>query len=186
MTASYRIDPNQSRLAVQAFATGLLSFAGHSPTFEARDFRGSVRHEPGGTDGMALELAVDGDHLALVGSFSDSDRREIEARMWRDVLQVASHPTIAYQAAEVPVVPFAPGRSRLRIDGRLALHGVTRDHQAVAELQVIDDAIRVLGECSLRLSDFGIAPVSALGGTIRLQDEVRLSFDLIGLRESST
>ena len=185
MTASYRFDPNQSRLSVRAFATGLLSFAGHSPTFEARDFRGEARFERGGTDGMALELAVDGDHLALVGSFSDSDRREIETRMARDVLQVASYPEITFQAAEISRAPIAPGRSRLRINGQLSLHGVTRDHPVEAELQVLDDALRLLGESSLRLSDFRIAPVTALGGTIRLMDELKLSFDVIGLRESS-
>jgi len=184
MTANYRFDSNQSRLTVRAFATGLLSFAGHSPTFAVRDLRGGVRFERGGTDGMALELAVAADALGLVGSFSDSDRREIESRMIRDVLQVAAHPTITFEAVEIPVAPIAPGRSRLRINGRLSLHGVTRDHPVDAELQVLDDALRVLGECPLRLSDYRISPVTALGGTIRLKDELHLTFDIIGLRES--
>ncbi len=47
MTARYRLDPGQSRFTVQAFATGLLSFLGHSPTFAVRDFAGAVRFDGG-------------------------------------------------------------------------------------------------------------------------------------------
>src|SRR4051794_30019819 len=151
MSARYRFDPGQSRFTVQAFATGLLSFAGHSPTFAARDFRGEVRFDGGERENLSLELTVPAEGLRLVGNFSDSDRREIETRMWRDVLQVSAYPEISYQAADVPVASIGPGRSRLRIGGWLSLHGVTRVHPVEAELQVMDDALRLLGECPLRL-----------------------------------
>src|SRR4051812_36875210 len=122
MSARYRFDPGQSRFTVQAFATGLLSFAGHSPTFAARDFRGAVCFEGDERKNLSLELVVNAEGLRLVGNFSAPDRREIEARMWRDVLQVSAYPEVSYQAADVPVASMAPGRSRLRIDGRLSLH----------------------------------------------------------------
>ena len=63
-----------------------------------------------------------------------------------------------------------------------------RRHPAPAgrrELQVFDDGLRLRGECPLRLSDYRIRPVTALGGTIRLKDELKLSFDLVGLPEGS-
>ena len=42
MMTRYRLDPGQSRFTVQAFATGMLSFLAHSPTFAVRAFRGDV------------------------------------------------------------------------------------------------------------------------------------------------
>ena len=35
------------------------------------------------------------------------------------------------------------------------------------------------------MSEFGIRPVTALGGTIKLKDELKLSFDLAALPEPS-
>jgi hypothetical protein len=37
MAVHYRLNPGESRFTVQAFASGLLSFLGHSPTFAIRD-----------------------------------------------------------------------------------------------------------------------------------------------------
>lgn len=185
MKVSYRFDPAQSRFTVQAFATGLLSFAGHSPAFAVRDFRGRLGFEPDAMTGMTLELSAHVDGLELIGRFSDSDRREIETRMFRDVLQSASYPDASFQADETAADPIAPGRYRLRSVGPLSLHGVTRRHRLDGELQVADDALRVLGECPLRLSDYRIGPVAALGGTIRLKDELKIAYDIIGLREGS-
>jgi polyisoprenoid-binding protein YceI len=185
MTVRYEFHPGESRFTVQAFATGLLSFAGHSPTFAVRDFRGSLSFEPGSMRDVALELTARAEGLELVGNFSASDRNEIETRMRRDVFETSAYPEIKYEAAGVAVTPITAGRYRVRFDGHLSLHGVTRPHQINAELQVLDEGIRLLGSCTLRLSDYRISPVSALGGTMRLKDEMTLNFDLIGLREGS-
>ena len=39
--------------------------------------------------------------------------------------------------------------------------------------------VRLTGESTLRLSDYRIRPVTALAGAIRLNDELRLVFDLV-------
>jgi polyisoprenoid-binding protein YceI len=114
---------------------------------------------------------------------SAADRKEIEGTMRRDVLETTSYPEIRYEATDVSSESVAQGRYRLRIGGRLALHGVTRSHPLDAELLVFDDGIRLQGESSLRLSDYRMRPVTALGGAIRLKDELKLSFDMAGLSE---
>jgi polyisoprenoid-binding protein YceI len=185
MTVRYRLDPGQSRFTVQAFAAGMLSFLGHSPTFAVRDFSGVVSFERGRAEEMRLELTVRADGLALVDQVRDADRREIEGTMRRDVLETAAYPEIRYEAAQVSADAVARGHYRAHIGGRLSLHGVTRPQPVDAELLVFDDGIRLRGESSLRLSDYRIRPVTALGGTIRLKDELRLSFDLAGLPEGA-
>jgi polyisoprenoid-binding protein YceI len=63
--------------------------------------------------------------------------------------------------------------------GELALHGVTRPHEQDAQLLLYSDGVRLTGETSLRLSDYGIRPVTALAGTIKLKDQLHLAFDLV-------
>jgi polyisoprenoid-binding protein YceI len=183
MTAHYKFDPTQSRFRVQAFATGLLSFAGHSPTFAVHDFRGHLDLDSSKV--VAIELTARAEGLELLGNFGATDRREIEIRMRRDVLQTSAYPEVMFEAADAPAAPIAPGRYRIQLDGRLSLHGVTNRHRMIAELQVLDDAIRLLGDCPLHISEYRISPVTALGGTIKLKDELAVHFDIIGLREAS-
>jgi polyisoprenoid-binding protein YceI len=185
MPTRYRFDPARSQFTVQAFAAGMLSFLGHSPTFAVRDFSGDVTFEGGRASGMGLQLAVRADSLQLVDAVSDSDRRDIEGTMRRDVLATAGNPRITYEAAKVAADVVAPGRYRLRVGGRLALRGVTRPLPVDAELLVFDDGIRLRGETALRLSDYRIRPVTALGGTIKLQDELKVSFDIAGIPEGT-
>jgi hypothetical protein len=40
------------------------------------------------------------------------------------------------------------------------------------------EAIAVKGELALRQTDFGITPLSVVGGAIQVQDEVKLRFDV--------
>ena len=183
MLARFRFDPGQSEFKVQAIAAGLLSFAGHSPTFAIRDYRGGMGLDGDELHATALDVTAIADSLALQDRVGDRDRDEIEGRMKRDVLEVAAHPEIAFRAEDLATEPIAPGRRRLFAHGQLSLHGVTRPHRLEAELQLHEDALRLLGVTRLRLSDYRIRPVSALGGAITLKDELTLTFDLIGLRD---
>ncbi len=185
MATLYRLDPAQGRFTVQAFATGLLSALGHSPTFAVRDFAGTIRFEREEIHSMTLELTARADSLDLLDQVRDADRREITDRMRRDVLESSTHPTIIYRSEGASSDPIAPGRFLVRIGGRLTLRGVTGPHPVVAEIQIFGDGIRLLGECPLRLSDYGIRPVTALAGAIKLKDELKVSFDLAAVPEAS-
>jgi polyisoprenoid-binding protein YceI len=185
MTARYRLDPGLSRFTVQAFAAGMLSFLGHSPTFAVREYSGRLSFAGGTVEGMQLELTVRADSLVLVDQVRDADRREIEETMRRDVLETAAYPEIRYEAAQVAAQTVVPGHQRVRISGRLTLHGVTRPRPVDAELLIFEDGIRLRGGAALLLSDYRIRPVTALGGTIRLKDELRVLFDLAAPPEGS-
>ena len=56
MTVRYRLDPVRSRFTVQAFATGLLSFLAHSPTFGVRDFAGEMSFLTGAPTTAAVHV----------------------------------------------------------------------------------------------------------------------------------
>ncbi len=184
MTARYKLDPHQSRFTVQAFATGMLSVFAHSPTFAVHDFAGSVTFDDDAIKGLRLEIVVNAAALQLVDKISLADRSEIEGRMRGEVLETSAYPRITLQASVASVETITRGRYRVRLQGSLSLHGVTHDFAMDAELLIHDDGVRLRGEFPLRLSDYRIKPVTALGGTIKLKDELKLSFDIAGLPEA--
>jgi polyisoprenoid-binding protein YceI len=185
MSDTYRIGPQHSRLTVQAFAGGLLSFLGHSPTFAVRDFRGELRWGHDTPEGAALVMAARADSLELTDAIRAADRLEIEPRMRGDVLGAAAHPEARFEATEIVTAPVGDHRYRLGVAGRLTLRGVTNRLAFAAELEHFHDGVRLAGGFAVRLSDYGVPPVTALGGTIRLRDELRLSFDLAAWRAAS-
>ena len=185
MTARYRFDPSQSRFQVHAFATGMLSMFAHSPTFAVRNFRGSVGIEGPDFRALTLDLVVIADSLELVDRVGAGDRQEIEGRMRKEVLETARYPELRYEAAGSRSEPNGPNRHRIHLDGRLSLHGVTRAHGCDVELLVKSDGLILRGESLLKMPEYRISPVTALGGTIRLKDELAVSFDIACYPEGS-
>jgi polyisoprenoid-binding protein YceI len=179
----YRFDPPHSRFTIQAFATGLLSAFAHSPTFTVVDYSGFLSFDPVRVADMSMELTIRAESLRLEDRVSDSDRREIEGRMRSEVFDASAYPEIAFRAEQSAADSLAPGRYRLRLDGDLSMRGLTRPHPLAAELIIFKDGLRLRGEDSIRMSEYGIKPVTAVGGAIRLKDEIRLSFDLGALPE---
>lgn len=185
MTPRYQFDPEHSRFTVQAVATGLLSFLGHSPALAVRDFTGVVEFPDDLIANLRVKLTVGATSVAASDDVKPGDRRQIEGRMREDVLETEKFPEITFRAAAATTEKLAPGRFRVVLEGDLSLHGVARPHRVTGELAVFKDGVRLQGESRLRMSEFAIGSVAALGGTIRLQDEVKLSFDLAAIPEQS-
>jgi polyisoprenoid-binding protein YceI len=94
----YRVEARRSRFIVRAFATGMLSAFGHSPTIAIRDFTSEVRFSPDHLEAASLRLQIKADSLEVTDEVSDKDRREIERQMREDVLETAHYPEIVLRA----------------------------------------------------------------------------------------
>jgi hypothetical protein len=46
------------------------------------------------------------------------------------------------------------------------------------------ETLRGFGEFSIRQTDCGIKPVSVAGGTLKVKDELRCSFDTVGRKQA--
>jgi polyisoprenoid-binding protein YceI len=172
------LDPASSRFTVQAFAAGMLSGLGHSPTFAIRDFTGELRFTPDALAEAFFHLAVTADSLTLTDAVSPKDREEIERTMHREVLETATYPEIVFQTTAIKADKVVEGWYRLQLAGELCLHGVKKVHTVEAQLRLSEDRGRLSGRSTLSQAAYRIKPVSALGGLIRLKDELRLEFDL--------
>ncbi|MCA1593378.1 MAG: YceI family protein [Acidobacteria bacterium] len=177
-TVRYRIDASQSRFTVQGSADGLLSMLGHDPVIAICGFGGDARFRPGTFESASLLMLVQADSLAVVNKVSDKDRREMERAMREDVLEIARYPEIVFMSTSISVNCTGEGQYRARISGKLSLHGVTRDHSIDARLTLNEGSLRAQGEFPLRQTDYNIKPVSVAGGTLKMKDELKFSFDI--------
>jgi polyisoprenoid-binding protein YceI len=176
---TYRIDPKQSRFSVQAFAEGLFSAFGHDPRFNAGDLSGEVQMEEGNLASAALDLSVKAASLRVADDVSEKDRAEIERMMHDDVLESSRYPEIIFQGQAAAVDRIYEGFYRVKITGQLSLHGTTREHAIDTQVRLVENGLRAEGETQLRQSDYGIKRVSVAGGTLKVKDEVKLSFNIV-------
>lgn len=179
----YVIDPMISRFTVKVTATGLLSSFGHSPTIQIRDFKGEIEFNPQALDHSSLQLVVRADSLSVADNISDKDRREIESQMCDQVLETSKYSEIVYATTQVsPQDGSSP--NDVMLAGRLSLHGVIRPQRIPARLSLTGDLLRAFGEFPLRQSDYSIKPVSAVGGGLKVKDEVKFTFDIAARKQS--
>lgn len=180
----YVLDKSSSTFTVRAFAAGMLSSFGHDPTLMFRDFSGEVNLSPDRPADSSLALKVRADSLEVTNDISGSDRREIEGTARGDVLETAKYPEISFQSTRAALNSVGEGRYQVNINGNLSLHGVTVAVPIPAQVTVMGDLLRASGEFSISQKQFGIKPVSAAGGALKLKDELKLRFDIVGHAEN--
>jgi polyisoprenoid-binding protein YceI len=178
VTVRYLANGKGSRFTVRAFATGMLSAFAHSPTIAISDFEADVQVNPAALEESSLRLVIPAASLAVTDDISEKDRQEINRRTQEEVLETDSYPEIVYECSKVSANQTGEGQYGVTLGGELTLHGVTRDQPVSARVWLTGDGLRATGDFSIRLSDYEIQPVSAVGGTIKLKDELKCSFDI--------
>jgi polyisoprenoid-binding protein YceI len=179
----YFIDKSSSKFTVRAFATGMLSSLGHSPTFAIRDFEGDLEFSPEALNTTSLRLHVKADSLEVMDDIKSKDRQEIESTMNQRVLETAKYPEIEFATIGVAASQLGEGRYQANLNGSLTLHGVSRPVTIPTQVTLMGDMLRAGGDFPLSQSSFGIAPVSVAGGTLKLKDEIKFAFDIVARKQ---
>jgi polyisoprenoid-binding protein YceI len=176
----YVPEPAQSRFTVSAFATGMLAGLGHNPTFAVGDYAGELVFDPAKPAEGSISLTVKADSLNVTNASSAKDRDEIETRMRQEVLESATHSEITYAGNITQADEIAEGWYRVVFEGNLRVHGVQSRQSIDVQLRIAEGAaeVRSSGRCTLSQAKYRIKPVTALGGMIKLKDEVTVDFDI--------
>jgi len=182
-TVRYRTASESSRFTVRAIATGLLSALGHSPTIAIPGFEGEALVNPEALEKSSLRVLIQCASLVVTDDMSDKDRQEINRKMHEEVLESDQYPEIVYEGTVVSASKMGEGQYWVALNGELSLHGVRRSHPVSARVTLAGDTLRAAGEFSVRQSDYQIRPVSAAGGTVKLKDDLRLTFDITARKQ---
>jgi polyisoprenoid-binding protein YceI len=172
---TYNIEPADSSLTVFVGKAGALSFLAHDHNIAARVFSGRVSVPDAGPAQGSLEFEVETKSLTVLDKVSEKDRKEIMNSMHNTVLETAKFPKITFRS--VGVSNF--NGSSLTVQGDLTLHGVTKRLAVPVTIAATPQLLRATGKVTIKQTDFGITPYSAAAGSIKVKNEVVISFNVV-------
>ena len=170
----FRIEPDRSLIVIEVRRAGSLAHLGHDHVVASHDVQGFVAPKDGLSDLYVQldRLVVDEQGLRTEAGF---DARPSEAaiaatreNMLGKVLHVDGHPFAVISVANV--------EANQVLNVTITLNGITRIARVSAEIETSVDELSVSGELPLDQTDFGIMPLSILGGAIQVQDRVNVRF----------
>jgi polyisoprenoid-binding protein YceI len=172
------IDAANSRVVIDVGRSGLFGFAGHNHEVLAPAVSGRVTFDPGDWPHSAVTLQFDAAALRVTGKGDPpADIPEVQRVMLSsEVLDVKRFPTVAFRSRRVSATPRTPQTIDLVIEGDVTLHGTTRPMTVRTTATLEPDGMTARGGFVLRQTEFGMQPVTAAGGTVRVKDEVQVQF----------
>lgn len=190
--AVYRILPEASELRIRAYRGGPLGDVGHNHVIVTSDLKGVVYLHPRITaSGFKLKIPLQSLRVdppkarseagaGFDSTVSDEDRAGTRKNMLGpEVLDAERYPVMTLRSIKVEGPAWYP-----RITVRITLHGVSHDYVVPTAIVRGDDGrLTAIGGVKLKQTDFGITPFSVLGGALRVQDTVHVSFKFVAVNE---
>jgi polyisoprenoid-binding protein YceI len=178
------IDPGQTTITLLVGRAGVFAFAGHDHEVVVPAMKGQITLDRPNVSRSTVSVTFDATALKVTGKGEPpEDVPEVQRVMLSDqVLDVQRHPTIAFQSRQVSVVKQSANQMTLRLTGDLTLHGVTRPLDVPVTVQLAADGLRANGRATVRQSQFGIRPVTAGAGTVRVKDDVEVVLSVTARR----
>ena len=172
-----RAEPAKSEFTIELGKAGLLKAFGDDHLIGVTDYLCEVLLDEQDLANSSVRIAIPTASLKVLDpKLADEKRAEVQKRMeGPDVLDVARFPEITFVSRRVK----AAGNGRFQIEGDLKIRDTTRP--IVLEVSLAPEATihHARGEARIRQTSFGIRPVTAVGGTIKVKDEMKIVFDLV-------
>jgi polyisoprenoid-binding protein YceI len=183
----FTIDPSNSHVLIQVGKEGMFGFAGHAHEVLAPGVSGRVSVEP--NDLQRSTVSLEFNAAALKVSEKGEPAADVpqvqQVMLSEQVLDVKRFPTVAFRSRRVSAAPPTVKGAAVVIEGDITLHGVTRPLTIHASATVQADRLTARGTFVIKQTDFGIRPVTAGGGTVKVKDEVQVEFVLEARRSGS-
>ena len=163
------IDIERSTLTVFVYKSGLFSAFADDHVIRAPLASGLISADPP----FSVAVRVRSASLKVLDpGLAIGKRSEVQARMLGpEVLDSEKYPDIEFASMAVE----SAGADRWTVTGRLTIHGVTQ----LTKFAVARQGGRYRGTAVLKQRDFGIEPISIVGGTVKVKDELRVEFDIV-------
>lgn len=153
------------------FKEGVLSAIAHDLQLTVKRFRVELRDDQVKGFFMPESIVVDGavkngriDERAL----SDKDKGKIRTAMASEVLRTSEFGKVSFEGTVAQEGLALVARGELELVGK----------RVAIEVPMRQKNGQVMGDIEIQPSRWGIKPYKALGGTLKLQDRVRVTFAL--------
>jgi polyisoprenoid-binding protein YceI len=172
--APIEIDTAHSSLTIRVYKTGLFSGFAHNHEVRAPIQQGVFDEEQ-----QTVNLTVNARELRVMDPQSSaSERSTIQGTMLGPkVLDSEKFQEIKFHSTRAEKVSVG----KWNVEGELTLHGQT--HNVNVNVEGAQGHYR--GFALLHQKDFGIEPISLMGGSVKVKDEIRVEFDIQGKSASA-
>ncbi len=159
--------PGYSTISIHVHKSGLFSAMGHNHEISAPVARADIDAKA-----MSAAILVHAADLKVVDTeISDKDRASVQQTMLGPkVLNAEKFPDIRFGSSKIEQT----SPQHFRVTGSLELHGMKKE----ITLEMTGGPQEYKGNAKLKQTDFGIEPVSAGGGTVKVKDEIELEMDI--------
>jgi hypothetical protein len=158
------LGPNDGSLTVHTRKGGAAAKAGHNLLMEVTNWHAKY-------DEVSVELTADASSLRVrsgsggISPLGDEEKAGIAQTIDEEVLMGGS---IVFRSSEVD-----RSGDQVKVRGELELLG----RSAPLTFTLTDDGGHLTGSATIKQSDWGIKPYSALFGTLKVKDEVEVQID---------
>jgi polyisoprenoid-binding protein YceI len=178
---AYTIDPKVSEVRIQVDKSGVFGFAGHTHDVRAPVTEGRIDVAAAEPLRSTVHVAFDASALRVSGEGEPKEDVPVVQRTMESdkVLDVAKFPRIVFSSTAIELIERQGDYLKLRVTGDLTLHGVTESERADVSVVLTNDRLTAEGTLTVQQTHYGIEPVTAGGGTVRVKDAVRITFTLV-------
>jgi polyisoprenoid-binding protein YceI len=167
------LGPGDGSIKIYAKREGLAARVGHDLTLEPTSWSAEVDLDPDDITKSTVTATVDGHSLEVVEGhggatpLSDKDRADIKKNIAQKVLTSGA---ISFRSTGIE----SAGDGKFTVNGELTIAGSTRP----VRLDLTQNGDRVSGRVTIRQTDFGIKPFSAMLGALKVSDSVDIEVDV--------
>lgn len=158
------IDSAHSTITIHVGKAGLFSTAGHEHRVSAPIAEGAIDD----SEASHVWLRVDAARMTVL---AEKDQEPVQSTMQKSVLESARFPEIRFESTSI----HKTDNGKWAVTGNLTLHGKTNS----ITFDVHNEEGAYKGEARIRQTQFGIEPVSAAGGTVKVKDELKIDFLIV-------
>jgi len=167
------IDIKSSTISIHVAKAGLFSAAGHEHWVNAPISSGLIND----SDPLHVEFRVNASRMEVKPDpkVDAQTQAEIQRDMQQMTLDSVKYPEIAFRSSRVE----RQADGQWKVEGMLTLHGITKP--VVVTVKRSQNAYA--SHATIKQTDFGIKPITAGGGLVKVKNELEIDFHIVPLSE---
>lgn len=176
---TYSFSAAQSQLTLTLVQEGVLRKLHPTHTVGVKSFSGRIQL-PADESKAFAELEAEAKSFANIDKdMSDFERSGFHKVLQEDVLASAQYPTIKFRSVSISNVQKSGDQRSFTLHGDVTLRGVTKRVAFPVKVTINGNQLRATGEEHIKQTDFGITPYSGGLGTIKIGDQLKVSFKIV-------
>ncbi len=178
---TYSMIAAQSQLTLTLIQEGVLRKIHPTHHVGVKSFTGRIQLPADESKALAGLDAEAKSFVNIDSDMKDFERSGFHKVLHEEVLASARFPTIKFRSTSITNVQKSGGHRSFTLNGDLTLRGVTRRVAFPVKVTINGNQLRATGEENIKQTDFGLTPYSGGLGTIKIGDQLKVSFVIVAV-----